>query len=139
MDKDLTWPFAFYGSLRDDLGGWQEMADEFGQAGDPGDLIGPCTIPGILHDRGRYPALTPGDGLVRAELRRIYNPKTLTLLDRWERYDRRRDTGLYVRRLMWLAEPYQRAWVYVYSGDVTDLPIIRSGDWSEHVHGQPWA
>lgn len=120
---------AFYGSLmlpfptldRLDLAGRLE-------------LLGPCLIPGRLHDLGPYPGLAPGQGRVRGQLFAIGDSGALTVLDRFEGFDQNdRAASEYLRRRLTLLEPAGvDAWVYVLNRDVAGLPAIEGGDWARH-------
>jgi gamma-glutamylcyclotransferase (GGCT)/AIG2-like uncharacterized protein YtfP len=90
--------------------------------------VGPCRIPGRLHDLGGrgYPGLVAapdGDGTaVTGELYEVAEPATtLAVLDAYEEDE-------YERRRVRLASPPVDAWVYVYVGADPGEPID-DGDW----------
>lgn len=120
---------AVYGSLR-----------KGGGIGDEPDLsehlrpAGAAIVEGRLVDLGQYPGLVPGSGRVRAELYEIIDPGVLRVLDRHERYDSNDPRGsLYLRRAVRLIEPRIDAWVYIYNGQVGDVPEVVGGDWIKYT------
>jgi gamma-glutamylcyclotransferase (GGCT)/AIG2-like uncharacterized protein YtfP len=88
-------------------------------------LVSGCLIPGRLIDLGPYPALVPGDGVVRGELWRTTSADALGLVDAWEGAE-------YVRREIELLEPAVTAWVYVWDRAAAGHAAISGGDWRSH-------
>ncbi|HET8627242.1 MAG TPA: gamma-glutamylcyclotransferase family protein [Thermomicrobiales bacterium] len=101
-----------------------------------------ATARGVLHDLGLYPALAPGDGVVRGELVRVAPAEVaalLALLDRLEGYDAGDEAGsVYVRRAVEVETAdggREVAWAYFYNRDPRTLPLAAGGVWS----GRPGA
>jgi gamma-glutamylcyclotransferase (GGCT)/AIG2-like uncharacterized protein YtfP len=100
-------------------------------------LIGPATIQGRLHDRGRYPVLISSDDvadIVHGELLEIADPAvTLLWLDAYEgigRDAKQADEYSRVKTSAKLSAGGETsAWVYLFQRPVTGLPRIRSGRW----------
>ena len=67
-------------------GGLAEAADRgvLHDLGEALELVGPCRIPGRLHDLGAYPALKRRPGIAEGRLYRIRDPRVLRLLDGFE-------------------------------------------------------
>lgn len=123
---------VLYGSIRSDMPS-EDKPDITGLL----ELIGPCTLPGVLYDLGDKPGLKlpialydlgeyssrqlNDDGLVTGELYRVLNRKAFQVLDEAERYNPHDlESSLYQRRCMRVREPQVDAWIYVYNRDVDD-------------------
>ncbi|NIQ95774.1 MAG: hypothetical protein GWO11_01345 [Desulfuromonadales bacterium] len=84
----------------------------------------------------RYPFLVPGHETVRGDLvylRDDCREETLADLDQLEGYDRRNDTGLYLRRRRQVGTDSGEtvtAWVYIWNGPWTETVKIISGDFT---------
>lgn len=120
---------AVYGTLMDGLAPTTAPALEGGV-----ERLGPCRIPGTLHDCGSYPALAPEPSRpgVRGELLRLRDAGLLTVLDAYEGYDPRDEArSLFVRRRVRLLEPDVEAWVY-HGGTARCIAPVPSGDWRAH-------
>ncbi len=92
----------------------------------------PGTIDGVLVDLGAFPALVPGEGIVKGVLLRMKR-EALKITDRIEGYHADRDRRLYVREGMVVQfEDGQEvvAWTYLFanSADVTDRPRLIVGE-----------
>ena len=98
--------------------------------------LGPCLIPGELHDLGDYPALVPArrpNAVVRGELIRVLGPGALRAIDAWELFDPRDLVGsLYHRVRVTLVNPRRTVWTYLHNGPA-DGPRVPSGDWRRHL------
>lgn len=114
--------------------------------GEPAELIrglrhcGSATVSGLLYDLGDYPALVPGEGLVRGDLLEITSAEQLAALDAYEECDGPRP--LYRRELL----PAVRAdgeetlaWVYRYAGPLAAARPIPGGDYAALPPRQPFA
>ena len=116
---------AFYGLLNPGHGPFETFG-----LGEALELVGPCRIPGRLHDLGTYPALRRGHGLAEGRLYRIIDRKVLRLLDGFEAYaPRRPKQSEYLRRPVWLAEPALPAWVYIYNRQPPAGSRVPDGPW----------
>ena len=92
----------------------------------------PGTIDGVLVDLGAYPALIPGEGLVKGIMLRM-SEQALAITDRIEGYTSDRDRCLYVREEVVVRfEDGQEAvsWSYLFanSAGVTDCPRLVVGE-----------
>lgn len=93
---------------------------------------GPCEIVGKLYDLGDYPGLVYGQGLVKAELYQILDPRVISKLDQYECYTPNQPrTALYIRSCVRLASPNVDAWVYFYNQTPPKDTHIKSGDWQQ--------
>ncbi len=99
------------------------------------EVVGPCVLPGVLHDLGSYPALAPGAGTVRGELCRLVGADALRVLDAWEDYAVDDEPGSeYLRRRITLLEPAGlEVWTYEFNRPPAELPLVPDGDWVAHV------
>jgi gamma-glutamylcyclotransferase (GGCT)/AIG2-like uncharacterized protein YtfP len=121
-------PIAFYGSLRRSFGVQQRLGIHSRLR-----YLRPCLLRGRLYDLGAYPALLPGDGLVRAELYEPLYDRLIGFLDEFEGYDPQRPKqSQYLRRLVELIEPRVAAWVYLYNQSVEGRPLIDAGCWESY-------
>ena len=107
------------------------------------ELVGPCEIRGDLYSVGSaFPALRPGDGVVKGELWRTDNPyataSLLRMTDGIEGY-RPEDPehSMYRRVAVQLIEPDVVAWTYVWNREPDrHLTRIPSGDWRAWSEGE---
>ncbi|MFC4724061.1 gamma-glutamylcyclotransferase [Glycocaulis abyssi] len=121
--------FAVYGLLRKGASGFAEFGLE--AAFRP---LGPCCIPGVIHDLGGYPGLVAGEGAVIGELFEVADPSVIPRLDAFEDYDPQApDRSRYLRQRIRLLSPDADAWVYVWNRPVTGFARVESGDWLEWV------
>jgi gamma-glutamylcyclotransferase (GGCT)/AIG2-like uncharacterized protein YtfP len=121
--------FVAYGSLLSDQGGQDEATVR-----DRLESMGACHIRGHLYSRGEFPALLPGDDLVEGELFRVRDKSAFRFLDTLEHYDpHQRDSSLYRRRCVRLADPEVDAWVYYWNGQADELERIETGSWAKHL------
>lgn len=116
---------AVYGLLRAGESGFARfgLADVFRP-------LGPCTIPGLLWDLGRFPGLVAGSGRVVGELFELVDASVMARLDAFEDYwpgDPARSR--YDRVKLTLLEPDRKAWVYVWRLGLETATRIESGDW----------
>ena len=92
----------------------------------------PGTIDGVLVDLGAFPALVPGEGVVKGIMLRM-SQEALKITDRIEGYDPDRNRCLYVREeVVVQIEDGQDAvaWTYLFanSAGVTDCPQLIVGE-----------
>ena len=92
----------------------------------------PGTIDGVLVDLGAYPALVPGEGIVKGAMLRI-KPEALEITDRIEGYHSDPDRCLYVREevVVRLEDGQEaRAWTYCFadSAGVAECPRLVVGE-----------
>jgi gamma-glutamylcyclotransferase (GGCT)/AIG2-like uncharacterized protein YtfP len=132
MKNPEVYQLFVYGSLRS---GFRSPAYEYISC--YFDLIGAGKVKGQLFDLGTYPAAKPSDQnkFIIGELYRIRNEKEFTWaigqLDDYEGvhvgFD---ETQLYCREVTEVSidNKTTNAWIYWYHGDVSDKPIIESGD-----------
>jgi gamma-glutamylcyclotransferase (GGCT)/AIG2-like uncharacterized protein YtfP len=117
---------AFYGLLNPGHGPFEKF-----RLGEALELIGPCHIPGRLHDLGAYPALKRRPGMAEGRLYRIRDPRVLKPLDDFEAYwPRRPKQSEYLRRPVLLTEPAVWAWVYVYNRRPPAGSLVPEGPWT---------
>jgi len=132
MKNPEVYHLFVYGSLRS---GFRSPAYEY--ISRYFDLVGSAKVKGKLYDLGEYPAAKPGsdDKFIIGELYRIKNENEFSWamgqLDDYEGvhvgFD---DTQLYCREIAeaYIDDKTIAAWIYWYHGDVTDKPVIESGD-----------
>ena len=132
MKNPEVYQLFVYGSLRS---GFHSPAYEY--ISRYFDLVGAGKVKGQLFDLGTYPAAKPSDEnkFIIGELYRIRNEKEFTWamgqLDDYEGvhvgFD---ETQLYRREVteVYIDSRITNAWIYWYHGDVSDKPIIESGD-----------
>ncbi len=132
MKNPEVYQLFVYGSLRS---GFRSPAYEY--ISRYFDLVGAGKVKGQLFDLGTYPAAKPSDQnkFIIGELYRIRNEKEFTWamgqLDDYEGvhvgFD---ETQLYRREVteVYIGDKITNAWIYWYQGDVSDKPIIESGD-----------
>lgn len=89
-----------------------------------------CVIHGRLYDLDQYPGLVLGEGLVKAELYEVLDPRVMPILDAFEGYNPKQpEKSYYIRNCVRLASPDVDAYVYFYRAALQAAPIIDSGDW----------
>lgn len=132
MKNPEVYQLFVYGSLRS---GFRSAAYEY--ISRYFDLVGAGKVKGQLFDLGTYPAAKPTNQnkFIIGELYKIRNEKEFTWamgqLDDYEGvhvdFD---ETQLYRREVteVYLENKVTNAWIYWYHGDVSDKPIIESGD-----------
>jgi gamma-glutamylcyclotransferase (GGCT)/AIG2-like uncharacterized protein YtfP len=116
---------AVYGLLRAGESGFARfgLADAFKP-------LGPCQIPGVLWDLGRFPGLVAGQGQVVGELFELVDASVMPQLDAFEDYwPDDPDRSRYDRVKLTLLEPQRQAWVYVWRLGLETATRIESGDW----------
>jgi len=119
--------FAVYGLLRKGASGFAEFG--LARAFRP---LGPCRIPGVIHDLGGYPGLVAGQGEVIGELFEVTDVSVIARLDAFEDYDPHKPEGSrYLRRRIRLLSPDAEAWVSVWNRPVSGFARVESGDWLE--------
>ena len=124
---------AVYGSLRQGF----ELPDRPDVGGALKDK-GKCRIQGVLYDLGEYPGIRHGDDEVIGELYEVRDLRVFRVLDEYEKYDARdRTNSLYIRKAVRLIEPAVDAWVYFYNDEIPAERRISSGDWADHIAGDP--
>jgi gamma-glutamylcyclotransferase (GGCT)/AIG2-like uncharacterized protein YtfP len=124
--------FAFYGLLMEGSASvYPPLELESG-----GTFGAPCWLRGTLLDMGNFPALVPGDGLVRAQRYVIDRLALANALDAFEDLDPAApDEALYHRLPTPLlasdgAATGETAWVYwLNPARPADFPIVASGAW----------
>ena len=132
MKNPEVYQLFAYGSLRS---GFRSAAYEY--ISRYFDLVGAGKVKGQLFDLGTYPAAKPSNQnkFIIGELYRIRNEKEFTWamgqVDDYEGvhvgFD---ETQLYRREIteVYIDNKITNAWIYWYQGDVSDKPIIESGD-----------
>ena len=132
MKDPAVYQLFVYGSLRS---GFRSPAYEY--ISRYFDLIGEAKVKGELFDLGSYPAAKPTDKnkFIIGELYRIRNENefawAIGQLDDYEGVNVDFDeTQLYHRDIIevYIDDKIANAWIYWYYGDVSDKPIIESGD-----------
>jgi len=119
--------FAVYGLLRRGASGFAQFGLETAFT-----ALGPCRIPGVIHDLGGYPGLVTGPGEVIGELFTVTDAAVIPRLDAFEDYDPDTpETSRYLRLKVRLLSPDTDAWVYIWNRTVADCPRVDSGDWLE--------
>jgi gamma-glutamylcyclotransferase (GGCT)/AIG2-like uncharacterized protein YtfP len=132
MNTEKTYYLFVYGSL---LSGFRSPAYEY--ISRYFTLISPARIRGKLYDMGDYPAAVPGtdDSFIKGELYLIKNESefswALGQLDDYEGVTTEPgEMQAYSRELttVYLDAKTIIAWVYWYTGDVGNKPVVESGD-----------
>ena len=102
--------------------------------------ITPGKIQGLLyHLPEGYPALIPGDGIVKGEIIEPVDEKLLKSLDRLEDYREGRSNNLYVREIKnILTEDGKNmtCWVYIYTDERYAREngiLVQNGDWRKFM------
>ncbi|MCH9035559.1 MAG: gamma-glutamylcyclotransferase [Planctomycetes bacterium] len=95
----------------------------------------PGAIDGVLVDLGAYPALVPGEGIVKGIMLRV-KQEALEITDRIEGYHADRDRCLYVREEVAVRFEDGRetvAWTYLFanSAGIADCPRLVVGESDE--------
>ncbi len=127
-------PYLFvYGSL---LSGFKSPAYEY--ISRYFTLVGPTSVPGILVDMGEYPAAVPatdGNAFIKGELYVVKNPAELSWaigqLDDYEgAVPEVGEVALYRRDMVPVNVNNETvsAIIYWFNGDVSNKPVIHSGD-----------
>jgi gamma-glutamylcyclotransferase (GGCT)/AIG2-like uncharacterized protein YtfP len=132
MSSPEVYQLFVYGSLRR---GFRSPAYEY--ISRYFELMGDAKVKGNLYDLGSYPAAKPANEnkFIIGELYRIKNESEFSWaigqLDDYEGVDVAFDEiQLYYRRVteVYVADKITHAWIYWYNGDVSDKPVIESGD-----------
>lgn len=133
MPETPVTPFAFYGSLmsRDGRGSFLSRDTDLGTYGDA------VLIRGDLYDVGHFPALRPGNGIVKGQL---WTPApgmeadAFAICDSIEGYhEHEPHRSMYLRRKVRLIDPDIEAWTYVWNMSMIGLAPIPGGDWLGYV------
>ncbi|MCF3111007.1 gamma-glutamylcyclotransferase [Niabella sp. CC-SYL272] len=129
-----------YGSL---LSGFKSPAYEY--IARYFELLGPATVAGTLYDLGEYPAALPDSSgrKIIGELYKIRHTHQLSYaiaqLDGYEGVNPEAgETADYKRELSQVfhnQEPFE-AWVYWFSHNINDRPVIESGDVLEYLNSR---
>ena len=126
-----------YGSLRS---GFQHPA--YAYISDNFTLVGPGKIKGRLYDMGEYPAAIPAEegAFIIGELYQLKeNLDFYWVIEQIDDYEginvEEGETPLFKRETVdvYLNDRTITAWVYWYNGDVTNRPVIKSGDILEYI------
>lgn len=132
MKHPEVYQLFVYGSLRS---GFRSPAYEY--ISRYFDLIGEAKVKGKLYDLGDYPAAKPTDEnkFIIGELYKIRSENefawAIGQLDDYEGvhvgFD---ETQLYRRDIteVYVGDTVTKAWIYWYHGDLSDKPVIESGD-----------
>lgn len=132
MSDIAVFQLFVYGSLRS---GFQSPAYDY--ISRYFDLVGPATVQGKLFDMGEYPAAIPvSDNFhIVGELYRIRNESefswAICQLDDYEGvFVESHEQPLYRREICQVSMNNESvpAWIYWYNGEITDRPLIESGD-----------
>lgn len=125
-----------YGTLLADLnsGPGQILANQ-------ATFVGEAWIRGKLYDLGAYPGLVynpQSTEMVKGHIFRLKMPdKTLPILDQYEGYDEKfAEQSAYFRATCPIIDQHDHIWecqVYLYQGDISTKPIIKSGDYMEYI------
>ena len=99
-------------------------------------FIGEGWIAGRLVTLGRYPGCLDGDGKVSGEIYRLDDvAASLEALDDLEDFDPANpEKSTYLRVIRDVHDEdgtIMGAWVYMYNGDASTAPVIKSGDWRQ--------
>lgn len=132
MGQQNIFHLFVYGSLRS---GFHSPAYEY--ISRYFNFVGDAKVKGKLYDLGEYPAAVPvdTDDFIIGELYVIKNQSeyswAIGQLDDYEGVDvEEGETQLYRRELadIYIGDTIVKAWIYWYNGDVTDKPLVGSGD-----------
>ena len=132
MSSPEVYQLFVYGSLRS---GFRSPAYEY--ISRYFELVGDAKVKGNLYDLGSYPAAKPANEnkFIIGELYRIKNENEFSWaigqLDDYEGVDVAFDeVQLYYRRVteVYVNDKLTHAWIYWYNGDISDKPVIESGD-----------
>ncbi|MFY7966001.1 MAG: gamma-glutamylcyclotransferase family protein [Chitinophagaceae bacterium] len=100
-------------------------------------LVGKAKAKGLLFDMGDYPVAKPSNdnNFIIGELYTITNKEAfdfaIAQLDDYEGLNGEEgEVSIYTRTIddIFINETVEKAWVYWFTGDVTNKPIIKSGD-----------
>ena len=128
-----------YGSL---LSGFQLQAYEYIRS--YFNYIGEAIVKGTMYDMGSYPVVTPHDTgrFIKGELYEIRNPFefsfVLAQLDDYEGLHPEEGHEVFFERQVtdvYIGNETVNAWIYWYNRNVTDMPIVESGDMREYAKG----
>jgi gamma-glutamylcyclotransferase (GGCT)/AIG2-like uncharacterized protein YtfP len=106
-------------------------------------LIGNAKVKGYLYDMGSYPVATPtnDDAFIVGELYMLNNDNefswAMAQLDDYEGVNADEgEVSLYRREpvTVYVNDNSTEAWIYWYTGDVADQPIVASGDVLQFIH-----
>lgn len=107
-------------------------------------LIGEATVKGTMYDMGDYPVVTRYDTgrLIKGELYEIRHPAEFTFalaqLDDYEGLYPEEGAEVYYEREavdVYLGDQVVDAWIYWCIRDVSNRPIVESGDMREYAKG----
>ena len=92
----------------------------------------PGMIQGILVDLGAFPALVPGEGIVKGTILDV-DPVAISVTDRIEGYEADRKSCLYLRKSVSVTlgnGQTETAWTYEYANpdSIADRPTLEVGD-----------
>ncbi|RYG41477.1 MAG: gamma-glutamylcyclotransferase, partial [Chitinophagaceae bacterium] len=108
-------------------------------------LFGPAKVKGRLYDTGEYPAAAPvhDEAFIIGELYLIKNENEFSWaigqLDGYEGIDAEEgEAPLYRREItdVFINDAIVPAWIYWYSGDLNEKPVIESGDILEYLRNK---
>jgi gamma-glutamylcyclotransferase (GGCT)/AIG2-like uncharacterized protein YtfP len=108
-------------------------------------FAGEAKVKGRLFDLGEYPAGIPADEnvFIKGELYTVKNQQEFSWaigqLDDYEGLDvEAGETPLYQREIaeVYINDQVTHAWVYWYNGDITNKPVIASGDMLEYLNNK---
>lgn len=95
-------------------------------------VVGDGTVRGLLYDFGAFPAVVPGNGIVRGVVMRV-PPDAWAALDRYEGCAASGSAeGLFQRaetRAALDTGETLDCWLYIYTRDVRAGRLMESGDW----------
>lgn len=140
MTAPSTYHLFVYGSLRS---GFKSPAYEY--ISRYFILVGPAKVRGKLFDLGEYPAGVPatGETFVVGELYRVKKEAEFSWaigqLDDYEGMNTEAgENALYQRDIaeVHIEEHQVPAWVYWYRGDVSQAPLVPSGDILEYLRSK---
>jgi len=86
-------------------------------------------VPGVIYDLGWFPGLKldlDSASFINCEVIEV-SDAGLARLDQYEGYDPKwPEDSLYIR------QKFEDGFIYVYNNDVSDRPVVESGDWLEY-------
>ena len=135
--KQSTFKIFVYGSLRS---GFQSPA--YNYISKYFTLVGNAKVKGLLFDMGDYPVATSTqeDKFIVGELYTIKNLEAfdfaIAQLDDYEGLNTEEgETALYKRSIgeVYIANTTEKAWIYWFTGDISNRPIVESGDVLKYV------
>ncbi len=107
-------------------------------------LVGKATVKGTMYDMGDYPVVVKTDTgrLIQGELYTLNNPNefsfAITQLDDYEGLHPEEGTEVYYEREIvdaFIGDQTIPAWIYWYNKNVSDKPVVESGDMQEYAKG----